>query len=948
MRASVLTILGGMLLIALLVPVAQFGSVAMLNSDMETASPSGWAVGLLTSLVLAAAAFRLIARRGGVPRRGLVILYVMLTIAVPMMNLGFVRPLVLSLRAVQQHFVALAVNTYRTAYEAQSPSWFPVVPTIEGLAWNKANRLLTVLRDDAVLADRDRARRDLLLLLHRAGAPGPNDAALRDQATGLVRRLGVDELEALGDAAGRDERAAAGARVVGLDGLIRDALADLRPASAAAARRLTEGLAGVDEREADCVPQVLEHVNRNARLRVEQDRARLSDADRRDLDERAERLSGRFGDLRTNVTALAAADWTQVRSVLAAGYRRAWAGLPESRLAAIRTSFLYRSSAQERAALCAQDGRNGTPNENLVGFGGGLLGPTGHRELANEPVGEQLSAVSRSLPWSLWLRPLAMWAALCLTLFLFLMCVAEWLRRKWVDRENLAFPLVEVADHLIRHDCALESADDVRSPQPRGRRFSPVLWAGIAVGALLITVEALGHYHVASDTRLMAFDISKQVFTTGPLKELDHIVFVLSPILVGILFLVSLEISFSVWVLFVIYSLAFFLAKQANSEIKDSVFTGWAGGRFYPFAMEQLLGAAVCFTAILLIKARTRKTESALGGLADSYIPYRTTTVGLIVLPMVVLALLWNLGVTNVPFVLLVGLLVMALAIAAARLRAETGLYTQHVTYEFTKFPMVFGLTGWTGAKVYTLFVSLAVLPVTLLFRTLGQQLENLELARRNRVSYRTVAVASLAAFITAVAVGLVSFLVLCYWRGSTVYAGSQTPNFEGIMHYPLWVSHFLGEKGLDQMRQPHLIRVWFVLLGAGVFGLLTLLRSRVTSFPLHPVGYLLILSSIYFEWVSPYYKGDPTLSAGDGSWLWGSALVAWLIKKLIVKYGGMNSYKRAKPFFIGLIVGSLACLFVVNLVHTSALMAAARPDCTPGAFLKTFLAVPAYTPRVY
>ena len=62
--------------------------------------------------------------------------------------------------------------------------------------------------------------------------------------------------------------------------------------------------------------------------------------------------------------------------------------------------------------------------------------------------------------------------------------------------------------------------------------------------------------------------------------------------------------------------------------------------------------------------------------------------------------------------------------------RAETGLPTHHTTYEFAKLPLIFGLTGFTGATVYTRFITLAFLPVTLLFRTLPQQLENLELSR--------------------------------------------------------------------------------------------------------------------------------------------------------------------------------------------------------------------------
>lgn len=943
MRGRSLTILAGAALIAGLVPLAQFVSIGMLNADMETASPSGWAIGLVASLVLTGAALHVVVRRFHLPARHVVILYTMLSIAVPLMNVGLVRPLLLTLRAAQQHFVNLAQNTYRTAYEAESPAWFPVVPTREGLAWNKADRLLLRLGDAVVQADRARARRNLLLLLNREGQV-PTTPPPVDVATGLVSHLGIDELESLSVAQQKDAAARRSAVALGIAPCVQDAATKRRAASAGAADRLLLTLPDFDEQEACYVPATWEQLDRSTRQRLEEDRQRLSDAERLNLEQRIARMTAAWGALRRDVTALSAADASRVRQARAAAYRQAWAALPADRLTALRASFVFRSSGPERAALYAQDGRDGQPSQNLLGFQSGIE-TGGHAS----SVLTQMRAAAAAVPWQVWLPPLAMWSALCLCLFLFLMCMAETLRRKWVDRENLAFPLVEVVDHLIRHDFALEAAADPRDPSPRPRAFARLFWCGAAVGALILAVESLSHYRMLPGEQVLAFDLSTRLFTSGALKEMDHVIFVLSPIVVGVLFLVSLEISFSVWMIFLLYTLAFFVGKQVCGEIKDSVFTGWAGGRFYPFPMEQLLGASLCFTAVLLWKVRPRRgTEGARPPPGEAYVPRRWHGSGLMLLPLAIVALLWNLGMHNVPFVLLTGALVLALAVAAARLRAESGLPTQHATYEFTKLPMVFGLTGWTGARVYTLFVSLAVLPVSLLFRTLAQQLENIELARRNHVGYRTVAAASLTAFVVAVPMGLVSYLVLAYWRGSSVYAGPQQPNIEGIMHYPLWVSHFLGERGLDQMRQTHDIRVAFVALGAAVFGVLALLRSRVMRFPLHPLGYLLILSSIYFGWVSPYYKGSGSFASGDASWLWGSALVAWLVKKLIVKYGGMNGYKQAKPFFIGLVAGSLFCLFAVSALHLAATLAAANPNVVPGPFLKAFLDVPAYSPEVY
>ena len=65
----------------------------------------------------------------------------------------------------------------------------------------------------------------------------------------------------------------------------------------------------------------------------------------------------------------------------------------------------------------------------------------------------------------------------------------------------------------------------------------------------------------------------------------------------------------------------------------------------------------------------------------------------------------------------------------------------------------------------------------------------------------------------------------------------------------------------------------------------LAVMRMRFAWWPFHPVGY-----------------------AVSGSWsmdqLWFPMFVSWLIKRTILRYGGAGSYRRAVPFFVGLVLG--------------------------------------------
>ncbi len=87
----------------------------------------------------------------------------------------------------------------------------------------------------------------------------------------------------------------------------------------------------------------------------------------------------------------------------------------------------------------------------------------------------------------------------------------------------------------------------------------------------------------------------------------------------------------------------------------------------------------------------------------------------------------------------------------------------------------------------------------------------------------------------------------------------------------------------------------WFFASMAGIF-LVATLRLRFAHFPIHPI--LLLLWGTY-----------------PAQCFWGSFLVGWAVKQMVVRFGGGSAYNRFKPVFVGLIAGELAvgglCIFV-------------------------------------
>ncbi len=938
----------GLVLILVLTPIAQFSTIAMTNHDLETSAASGWVFGLLTTLVLVLAGFHLIRKSRATNRQGLVIVFCMLSMAVPVMNLGFSRLLIHALNSVQDHFLSHGVDTYRRAYQELDPDWYPVVPTAEGLAEAKSDQALKLLSDSSVLQARRGTLQTLSLSLQSTerrlarAETVPEDFV--EQWQSLIPKLGILELESLSREMLRYEKAVA---ALGEDANLEPRIQTLREASAEALSALTDSVP--DEAELYWVPSIYKNqLDQATRKRLDVQETLMTPEEFAALKAKAQAIEGdSLNSLRTQVMALSNADHSQLLSSLSEAYLRNWETLSEEEVAHIRTDFLHRLRTSDRKSVFSGDDEDMSTLKESVFKDSAEL--DAFRELS---APEKLSTVWGQIPWKLWRGPIIRWSAVAILFIAFFTFLAEWLRRKWVERENLAFPLVDVADNLIRHDYKLETAEDLMHPEPRKSLFSGAFWMGFALGAVILLAEGISYYRGGEG--VMALDVTKRLFSSGTLQQFNKFVFVLSPILLGLFFLVSLEISFSVWVIYLIFRVAFFMiGLGSQGGIRDSAYVGWAS-RSFPFEQEQMLGAGVCMGILLLIKAwgAGKKQGSASNANEDSgrAFPDVVMIAGLVVTPILLMMLFWDLGMQQPLLFLIFFAVLVLLAITAARLRAETGLPLQHVHYDFTRIPLILGLSRMTSVKSLLNFIPLVFLPVTLITRMLPQQLENFELARRHQMKGRTVALAGFAAASLAVVWGLISLLTMSHWMGEEVLGGGTQAGraTSGIMAYPLWVFHFLGEQGLDSFTGLHETRLWFVVIGALTFGALTLVRNKILGFPLHPLGYMLLLFSVYSSWLSPYHKSAETANLDGASWLWGSAFAAWMIKRLIIKYGGMNSYRAAKPAFVGLIVGSLFALFLMNSVDLLVSANTDQNDSDPSALEKTFLENPSFSPKVY
>ena len=82
--------------------------------------------------------------------------------------------------------------------------------------------------------------------------------------------------------------------------------------------------------------------------------------------------------------------------------------------------------------------------------------------------------------------------------------------------------------------------------------------------------------------------------------------------------------------------------------------------------------------------------------------------------------------------------------------------------------------------------------------------------------------------------------------------------------------------------------KMLFLGIGAVLMTLLTLCRYRFPWWPIHPVGLAIGLTHPTFH-------------------VWFSIFIAWLIKVIVLKLGGISLYRKVRPFFLGMILGAFA-----------------------------------------
>lgn len=481
---------------------------------------------------------------------------------------------------------------------------------------------------------------------------------------------------------------------------------------------------------------------------------------------------------------------------------------------------------------------------------------------------------------SAWITPIATWSIFTLVLLFVMLCLNVILRRRWIDQEHLAFPIAVLPIEM----------------SVRERRFSDylknrLLWIGFTVPVIIQSINSLQfHFPSLPYIKVKPFDIG-YLFSTRPWNAIGWLPIAFHPCVIGLTYFIPLDVSFSCWF--------FYLFRKIERILAVVMGTSGTGAMSrFPAIAEQGTGAWIGLTLIALWIGRNHifaalKSAFVLNSssLDDQNEPlsYRLAFIGLFVGFSFLVFFAYFAGMTAWVAIAFFGLFFVYM-IALTRIRAKGGVIWNFGPY----INPVELLTRITGTRILgntnlTVLAYLQWFNLDYRCAVMPHQLEGFKIGQAAKVNMRKLGYL----IIWAVILGIIS----AYWNVLHMYyaRGAATSN----------VNPWRINMGLIPYRR---LRHWFDypssfdlsginFIGGGILTVffLSFMRSRFLWWIFHPIGYAVANTFII-------------------DLIWMPMFVSWIIKAVIIRYGGLKMYRRGLPFFIGLILGDyvIACLWSI------------------------------------
>lgn len=484
------------------------------------------------------------------------------------------------------------------------------------------------------------------------------------------------------------------------------------------------------------------------------------------------------------------------------------------------------------------------------------------------------------IPWAAWIKPLSLWIPFILTLYFVMFCVASILRKQWVEKERLVYPLTILPQEMVK-----ETEEKGKLPPFFKNRL---MWLGFAVAFIIGSTSALNFYFPMFPKVNLAQGIP--IF-----RRTMTLPFRISFPVIGFTFFVNLNVLFSVWffnILFRIIRGSFNIMGIASTEN-----VGIYGCSGEPIFNHFGMGAMIVMVVYSLWISRAHLKEVWYGATGkkeiddtDEVMSYKSAFWGLVFGSLFLTGWLifsgmsWYIAVLFLISAFIIWIVLtrvvceggiptlVATSIASAQIVSSFG--PSHLT------PMTIVALGLT----YVYAADIRTFPLS----SISMGLKISSDAKKNSFGI-------FWAIMCAITVNIIVTIFLQLYLGHK-YGGINMNGwyFRGNVMAP----YKYAAEMIKNQTGPN--KIGWICKGIGAFTmwLFLFMRQHYIWWPFHPIG--IVIAPVV--WIDA---------------LWFSIFIAWLVKFLIMRYGGVQVYDKAKYFFLGLPLGMYTCAgiwFIVDL----------------------------------
>ncbi len=468
-----------------------------------------------------------------------------------------------------------------------------------------------------------------------------------------------------------------------------------------------------------------------------------------------------------------------------------------------------------------------------------------------------------------WIEPFIWWLLFTMVLLGTMVCINVLLRKQWIEKEKLTYPIIQLPLSIM----------NPKSRLWRNRSF----WLGFFLTGGLTIINGLAVLHPVLPSIPLKRILNLHIFFSDrPWSAIGWTPVTVHPHLIGLGFLMPIELLFSSWF--------FYWFLKAQRIFSNAV--GLKGLPNFPYASEQSFGSYMAIIIVVLWSCR-RHIERFIVNLRYPK-KYQTDITGGMSNRMAVIGIIIGfaflsffsvragMGIwLSVAFFFLYYLLSMAIT----RMRAELGfpIHDAHYPLGPDHIAIITQGTQKLGPKNLTILALYHWFNRTYASHPMPHQLEGFKMS--NQLGMSKTGVNRNLIWILMLAI-FTSVLSTFWLTLDSFYQRGSTSGF-----YNWWGAGGFGRETFGLLESWMLYQTEWdpVAIGAVSVGFLfsigmMFMRLHFIWWPFHPLGY--------------------AISSSWGIHVWSSFLISWVVKLIILRYGGLKSYRYAVPFFLGIILG--------------------------------------------